>query len=352
MLKSLNLCHFNDEQKLPTLSLGSHLHDCGTFCDFDGAHKFPSSKLDMNLVDSGDDFKVKSVNLCDFDDFKVNSANVCQVKDVQTMHASKLGLNLSDSSMKLSDSYVFVKMPSEIVEEEVGFENAKPLWKHLSEESLLSKLDSSVGNAYEKALSSKKLGFEPSREGTKSVGSSPIVPKSMNMGLTTPVVSKIPSYNVVSKVCRNEDKIVLYFTSLRGIRKTYEDCSYVRMILKGFRVVVDERDISMDSSYRKELQNALVGKAISLPQLFIRGEHIGGVDDVKLLHETGELESILEGCPTKDCGSECECCGDARFVPCSNCYGSRKVFHEDEGQMKKCPYCNENGLVRCPGCCP
>jgi hypothetical protein len=27
--------------------------------------------------------------------------------------------------------------------------------------------------------------------------------------------------------------------------------------MKGFRVAVDEKDISMDSSYRKELQNAL-----------------------------------------------------------------------------------------------
>lgn len=75
----------------------------------------------------------------------------------------------------------------------------------------------------------------------------------------------------------SNNKIVIYFTSLRGIRRTYEDCCSVRMIFKSYRVGVDERDISMDSSYRKELQDLLgvEGKAITLPQVFIRGKHIG-----------------------------------------------------------------------------
>lgn len=51
-----------------------------------------------------------------------------------------------------------------------------------------------------------------------------------------------------------QDRIVVFFTSLRGIRRTYEDCYSVRMIFKGFRVRVDERDVSMDLAYRKELQ--------------------------------------------------------------------------------------------------
>jgi glutaredoxin domain-containing cysteine-rich protein 1 len=51
-----------------------------------------------------------------------------------------------------------------------------------------------------------------------------------------------------------EDRIVVYLTSLRGIRRTFEDCNAVKMILKGFRVWVDERDVSMDRAYRKELQ--------------------------------------------------------------------------------------------------
>ncbi|XP_058726750.1 uncharacterized protein At5g39865-like [Vicia villosa] len=123
------------------------------------------------------------------------------------------------------------------------------------------------------------------------------------------------------------------------------------MILKGFGVVVDEKDISMDSSYRKELQNAVGGKVVSLPQVFIREKHVGNAEEFKLLNESGELEKLLKGFPIKECGLVCEVCGDARFVPCLNCNGSRKVFDEEEGEMKRCHHCNENGLIRCPGCC-
>jgi glutaredoxin domain-containing cysteine-rich protein 1 len=110
------------------------------------------------------------------------------------------------------------------------------------------------------------------------------------------------------------------------------------MILKGFRVAVDEKDISMDSSYRKELQNAL-------------GEHVGNAEEIKLLNESGELENLLKDFPVKDSWLVCESCGDARFVPCSNCNGSRKVFEEEEEELRRCIHCNENGLIRCPACC-
>ncbi|KAK9671242.1 hypothetical protein RND81_12G015800 [Saponaria officinalis] len=341
---------------------------------------------------NGVGFVLKSSNFCDFkntqkisasklDDFKVNLSNLCHFNDAQKNSASKLGLNSSnicDLGLNLSDSYVFVEMPDKIVEKNPNI-SSKPLWKHLSEESLLSKMDPNVCNAYDRALLAKKsVGSGPSP--------SPLVSKSKSTGSIAPIASKLPSDdticrtplcdddNIVSKfkssgsvtpissklpsddtICRTplyeDDKIVLYFTSLRGIRKTYEDCSLVRMILRGFRVVVDERDISMDSSYRNELQSALLGNAITLPQLFIKGKRIGGADDVRLLHESGELERILDGFPTKDCGFVCRGCGDARFVPCLNCNGSRKVFREEEGHMRRCSDCNENGLIRCPGCC-
>ncbi|KAA8519082.1 hypothetical protein F0562_013338 [Nyssa sinensis] len=127
-----------------------------------------------------------------------------------------------------------------------------------------------------------------------------------------------------------EDRIVVYFTSLRGIRRTFEDCYAVRMIFRGFRVMVDERDISMDSAYRKELQSVL-------------GE--------KNLHEVGELAKMIKGLPIRAPGYVCEGCGDARFIPCMDCNGSRKVYDEDEDQLKRCLECNENGLIRCPTCC-
>ncbi|WVZ01950.1 hypothetical protein V8G54_022756 [Vigna mungo] len=141
-----------------------------------------------------------------------------------------------------------------------------------------------------------------------------------------------------------EDRIVLYFTSLRGIRRTFEDCYAVRMIFRGFRVWVDERDISMDANYRKELMNVLGengnGKRkghVALPQVFIRGRHVGGADIIKYMYEVGELGKVLEGLPRTKGGFVCESCGDVS--------GSRKVFDEDEGVLKRCLECNENGLI-------
>ncbi|KAL2326379.1 hypothetical protein Fmac_025437 [Flemingia macrophylla] len=154
-----------------------------------------------------------------------------------------------------------------------------------------------------------------------------------------------------------EDRIVLYFTSLRGIRRTFEDCYAVRMIFRGFRVWVDERDVSMDANYRKELISALLGENrrkghVALPQVFIRGRHVGGADVIRHMFEVGELEKVLEGLPRTKGGFVCESCGDVRFAPCGNCCGSRKLFDEDEGVLKTCLECNENGLIRCPDCCP
>ncbi|KAJ4970164.1 hypothetical protein NE237_003263 [Protea cynaroides] len=148
----------------------------------------------------------------------------------------------------------------------------------------------------------------------------------------------------------SEDKIIVYFTSLRGIRRTFEDCYAVRNIFRGFPVSVDERDISMDFGYRIELQNVLGKNIVSLPQVFISGRHIGGAEEIKQLYEFGDLAKHLEGFPVRDLRFICESCGDARFFPCLNCNGSCKIFDEDEGQLRRCLECNENGLIRCPAC--
>ncbi|KAB1222237.1 hypothetical protein CJ030_MR2G023475 [Morella rubra] len=237
------------------------------------------------------------------------------------------------SVKKLFDLFESVKN-TEIISEN-PFHSTKPLWQHLSEEALLAKMDPNVVSSYRRALSSKKLDRTQSQR-IRSLGSSPL------------------SYSSSSSWYRlpgSEDRIVIYFTSLRGIRKTYEDCCLVRLIFRGFRVPVDERDISMDSEYRNELQRALGGKAVSLPQVFIRGNHLGGAEEVKQLNELGELAQLLEGFPMKEHGFVCGGCGDARFLPCRNCNGSRKVFEEEEGELRRCPDCNENGLIRCPSCC-
>ncbi|KAK4797280.1 hypothetical protein SAY86_029606 [Trapa natans] len=162
--------------------------------------------------------------------------------------------------------------------------------------------------------------------------------------------------NSKEHVCLSHDsdgccQVMLYFTSLRGIRKTFEDCCFVRMTLRGFQVSVDEKDISMDSCYKNELQSLLKGKPLILPQVIIRGNLIGGAEKIKQLNESGELGKLLEGLPVRDYRLICRNCGDARFVPCQSCSGSRKVFEEKAGRLRRCWDCNENGLKRCPSCC-
>ncbi|KAI5071111.1 hypothetical protein GOP47_0013362 [Adiantum capillus-veneris] len=148
------------------------------------------------------------------------------------------------------------------------------------------------------------------------------------------------------------DKVVLYYTSLRGVRKTYEDCCTVRLILKGLGVHVDERDVWMHSKYKEELRDLLgdMVKGVTLvPQLFIKGRYIGGAEEVKKLHEDGKLARFMDGISMGMCHNVCDGCGDVRFVPCLNCNGSCKVRnHYDE--VLRCPVCNENGLIMCPIC--
>lgn len=330
--------------------------------DFSG-HSSPDSVINTWELMEGLEEEEESGSKNEFgNDFKLKSLNSCDFKDTQKIPTLKLGLNFTDSAKKLSDSYVFVEMPQERGEEgELNSSiNSTPLWKLLSEESLLSKMDPNVASSYQRALSTKKVGCNQSSRMSDSVGSSPFVVRRTKSVESSPLVLKSSSGDDKNCACREvgnasrlvgcEGKIVLYFTSLRGIRRTFEDCCAVRLILRGFRVMVDERDVSMDSTYRTELESALGGKALSLPHLFIGGKHIGGVDEIKQLHENGELERLLDGFPIQDCGFVCKRCGDARFILCSNCHGSQKVFLEEEGRTKKCPDCNENGLVRCPGC--
>ncbi|KAK4778404.1 hypothetical protein SAY87_018591 [Trapa incisa] len=167
-----------------------------------------------------------------------------------------------------------------------------------------------------------------------------------------------------------KERVVLYFTSLRGVRKTYEDCCDVRSILKGSGVRVDERDVSMHLGFKEELKELLGGQPALLPEIFAGKRYIGGAEEIRRLHEEGQLEEKLEGCERMagdGAGKECEACGNVRFVPCEKCWGSCKVYREEEEEeeddkkgvheesdqhgFQRCPDCNENGLVRCPMCC-
>ncbi|XP_073053801.1 uncharacterized protein At5g39865-like [Primulina eburnea] len=176
-----------------------------------------------------------------------------------------------------------------------------------------------------------------------------------------------------NSVPRGKHKLIVYFTSLRGVRKTYEDCCHVRVILKGLGVKVDERDVSMHSRFKDELKELLRGEfghSVGLPRVFLGESYIGGADEIRHLNEEGKLEKMVEKCEFVDYskggsgnGHVCEVCGDIRFVPCETCSGSCKIYYdgdddeeeteenEQEYGFRRCQECNENGLVLCPVCC-
>ncbi|XP_076900038.1 uncharacterized protein At5g39865-like [Bidens hawaiensis] len=135
-----------------------------------------------------------------------------------------------------------------------------------------------------------------------------------------------------------EKRVVIYTTSLRIVRSTFEACRTVKSILRGFRISIDERDLSMDSRFLHELQNLMSESGdvdvdqskLELPRVFIGGEYIGGAEEVRQLHETGELKKFVERLQAVAAGV-CEVCGDFRFIMCDECRGSRKCYSEKGG---------------------
>ncbi len=171
---------------------------------------------------------------------------------------------------------------------------------------------------------------------------------------TTPVV-EVKRLNPCPLECfevkcppAGEQRVVLYTTSLRGIRKTFEDCNHVRFILRSLGLSLDERDVSMHAEFRQELKD-LVDTPVQVPRVFVKGRYIGGADEVSKLHEDGTLAVLVEGLPSQISREGCDGCGGVRFVPCLDCSGSCKVI-TDTNEVVRCTECNENGLMRCPIC--
>ncbi|XP_074576253.1 uncharacterized protein LOC141832769 [Curcuma longa] len=144
-----------------------------------------------------------------------------------------------------------------------------------------------------------------------------------------------------------ENAVVLYTTTLRGIRKTFEDCNTVRSLIESYGVRIVERDISMDCGYREELRMLMRKKEVKVPMVFIKGRCIGGFEELARLEDEAKLELLLEGLPSA--AKWCEGCGGLRFVMCMDCNGSCKVLDSQKNKVK-CGECNENGLIHCPIC--
>jgi len=271
--------------------------------------------------------------------------------------------------------------------QENGAASPKPMWLHMGEgEPVISDFDPEVISTFRKSLqelpSDNPFHLRPLDN--EKQHHQEVIAESGNEKEVDGTVSN--GYKC------GKDKVVLYFTSLRGVRKTFEDCCHVRVIIKGLGIRVDERDVSMHSGFKEELKE-LMGEGFSgggLPRVFLGEKYIGGAEEIRLLHEDGQLEKLVEFCERVDdgghgAGSACEACGDVRFVPCETCSGSCKIYYggdeekeeeseeaaekeeeeeEEEGGggggeggeegeygFQRCPDCNENGLIRCPICC-
>lgn len=72
-------------------------------------------------------------------------------------------------------------------------------------------------------------------------------------------------------------RIVIYTTSFRVVRTTFERCELVRKIFQNHRMKFVEKNIALDSEYGKELEERCkrVGEPPSLPVVFIDGHYLG-----------------------------------------------------------------------------
>ncbi|XP_031159299.1 glutaredoxin domain-containing cysteine-rich protein 1 [Sander lucioperca] len=151
-------------------------------------------------------------------------------------------------------------------------------------------------------------------------------------------------------------RIVIYTTSFRVVRTTFERCELVRKIFQNHRVKFVERNIALDIEYGKELEERCkrVGEPPSLPVVFIDGHYLGGAEKILGMNESGELQDLLTKIERVQQPQTCQTCGGFAFIPCPMCHGSKmSVFRNcftDSFKALKCTSCNENGLQPCVSC--
>ncbi|XP_069027844.1 glutaredoxin domain-containing cysteine-rich protein 1 [Embiotoca jacksoni] len=151
-------------------------------------------------------------------------------------------------------------------------------------------------------------------------------------------------------------RIVIYTTSFRVVRTTFERCELVRKIFQNHRVKFVEKNIALDSEYGKELEERCkrVGEPPSLPVVFIDGHYLGGAEKILGMNESGELQDLLTKIERVQHPQTCQTCGGFAFIPCPMCHGSKmSVFRNcftDSFKALKCTSCNENGLQPCARC--
>lgn len=69
-------------------------------------------------------------------------------------------------------------------------------------------------------------------------------------------------------------------------------CARAKALLDGKGVEYEEYDLTMGGPKRQEMLDRAKG-SITVPQIFIDGEHIGGSDDLMALEREGRLDTLL-----------------------------------------------------------
>lgn len=153
---------------------------------------------------------------------------------------------------------------------------------------------------------------------------------------------------------REKGRVVLYTTSLGIVRETFTNCMKIKQMLWTNLVKYDEADLFRDTELQSELKDRTNSEIVTLPQLFVDGQYIGGVDTVERLNESGELRRILKPYQCKDACGVCPYCGGFQRLLCPICHGSKRSVHRNEFTVEfvalKCAKCDVFGMIRCPHC--
>lgn len=80
-------------------------------------------------------------------------------------------------------------------------------------------------------------------------------------------------------------KIEIYTTPFCGY------CARAKSLLDHKGASYDEMDVMMDDKKRTEMRER--SRRLTVPQIFINGQHIGGSDELAALEQAGKLDALL-----------------------------------------------------------
>jgi glutaredoxin len=87
------------------------------------------------------------------------------------------------------------------------------------------------------------------------------------------------TFSILAQRKEEEGEVIVYTTSFRGVKATFEECRYVLSVLYLLRVRVTQRDVYMHKSNYAELEARLgqedTAVKVTVPQVYISGQHIG-----------------------------------------------------------------------------